>query len=60
MVLGNSFALLRNLANDLDVVRRILIAAAGFGTGSLICLAGALAPIQRLKKLEPLVAIKEE
>lgn len=60
MVLGNSFALLRNLANDLDVVRRILIAAAGFGMGSLICLAGALAPIQRLKKLEPLVAIKEE
>lgn len=60
MVLGNSFTMLRNLSNDLDAVMRLSIAAAGFGIGSLICLAGALAPIQRLKKLEPLVAIKEE
>jgi putative ABC transport system permease protein len=60
LVLGNSFTMLRNLSNDLNAVMRLSIAAAGFGIGSVICLAGALAPIQRLKKLEPLVAIKEE
>jgi len=60
MALGNSFSLLRNLSNDLETATRLFIAAAGFGIGGVICLAGALAPIRRLKGLEPLVAIKEE
>lgn len=60
VVLGNSFSILRNLSNDLAASMRFAIGAASFAVGSIICFAGALAPVQRLKKLEPLVAIKEE
>lgn len=60
VVLGNSFSILRNLPNDLSLIERAVIALAGFGMGALICLGGALSPIQRIKKLEPLVVIKAE
>lgn len=60
VVLGNSFSILRNLPNALTLVERALIALAGFGMGALICLGGALSPVQRIKKLEPLVVIKAE
>ncbi|HWR73384.1 MAG TPA: FtsX-like permease family protein [Nitrospirota bacterium] len=60
VVLGNSFSILRNLPNDLSFIERAVIALSGFGMGALICLGGALSPIQRIKKLEPLVVIKAE
>lgn len=55
-----NFMLLKSVATDLTVPDRLLIALLSFVAGTLICVAGALSPIQRLKKLEPLLAIKEE
>jgi ABC-type antimicrobial peptide transport system permease subunit len=37
-----------------------VIAAVSFLGGTVICVLGALAPIQRLKKMEPLMVIKAE
>lgn len=59
-MLSNSFTILRNLSNDIQVIDRILISGICLLAGTAICIAGALSPIQRIKKLEPLLAIKEE
>ncbi len=59
-LMGKSFAVLKNLSGDLGVVERVAIALVSFTAGIGICVAGALSPIQRIKRLEPLVAIKEE
>jgi hypothetical protein len=42
------------------MLTRVAIAVTGllFGTG--ICILGALSPLQRLKKLDPLLVIKQE
>jgi putative ABC transport system permease protein len=60
LVMAQSFSILRNLPVDLSVAARAAIAGTGllFGTG--ICALGALFPIRRLKKLEPLFVIKQE
>lgn len=60
VLLAKNFSILKNLPIDISLLSRMLIAAAGllFGTG--ICVLGALSPLQRLKKLEPLLAIKQE
>jgi len=60
VVLAKNFSILKNLPIDISMLQRLLIAAAGllFGTG--ICITGALSPLQHLKKLEPLIAIKQE
>jgi putative ABC transport system permease protein len=60
VMMAKSFSILKNLPVDLTVLTRVVIAAAGllFGTG--ICVLGALSPVQRLKKLEPLLVIKAE
>jgi len=60
LVMAKSFFILKNLPVDLNMVTRAAIAVAGllFGTG--ICVLGALSPLQRLKKLEPLLVIKQE
>ena len=57
VLLAKNFSILKNLPIDIGLLSRMLIAAAGllFGTG--ICVLGALSPLQRLKKLEPLIAI---
>lgn len=57
VMLAKNFSILKNLPIDIGMLSRLLIAAAGllFGTG--ICILGALSPLQRLKKLEPLIAI---
>lgn len=57
---AQSFSILKNLPVDLSAITRTAIALAGllFGTG--ICVLGALSPVQRLKKLEPLLVIKQE
>jgi len=60
LTLGNSFGLLRNLASDLSILDRAGIAIVGSLIGTLICLVGALSPIQRMKRLEPLIVIKSE
>jgi putative ABC transport system permease protein len=58
--MAQSFSILKNLPVDLTLFTRMVIAVAGllFGTG--ICVLGALSPVQRLKKLEPLLVIKQE
>ncbi|HCC54682.1 MAG TPA: hypothetical protein DEQ20_07135 [Desulfobulbaceae bacterium] len=60
VLLAKNFSILKNLPIDIGLLSRMLIAAAGllFGTG--ICVIGALSPLNRLKKLEPLIAIKQE
>jgi putative ABC transport system permease protein len=60
LIMAQSFSILKNLPVDLTTFTRTVIAFAGllFGTG--ICVLGALSPVQRLKKLEPLLVIKQE
>jgi putative ABC transport system permease protein len=60
LIMAKSFSILKNLPVDLSLPARAAVAAAGllFGTG--ICALGALFPIRRLKKLEPLLVIKQE
>jgi putative ABC transport system permease protein len=60
LLLAKSFFILKNPAADLSVLERILISLSGFAIGTGICVIGALSPLQRLKKLEPLVVIKGE
>lgn len=60
LALANSFSILKNLPIELGFGARAAIGIFGllFGTG--ICALGALFPIRRLKKLEPLFVIKQE
>ncbi len=60
LLLAKSFIILKNLSNDLSVAERISIGILSLFAGTGICVVGALLPIQRIKKLEPLLAIKEE
>ncbi|MBI5740964.1 MAG: ABC transporter permease [Nitrospirae bacterium] len=58
VLLAKSFTLFKNLPVDLTVWDRLILGAAGFAAGTGICITGALAPIQRIKKMEPLFVIK--
>ncbi len=60
LLLAKSFTIMKNLSNDLSIIDRIVIGIISLIGGTGICVAGALSPIQRIKKLEPLLAIKEE
>ena len=59
-VLVKGFTIVKQLSTDLSLTERIVIAAASFVGGTAICLLGALGPIHRLKKMEPLMVIKTE
>ncbi|MBU0728274.1 MAG: ABC transporter permease [Proteobacteria bacterium] len=58
--LGESFSLVKNISANLSVIQQILIAILGLIIGTGICITGAMLPINRIKKMEPLLAIKEE
>ncbi len=58
--MGESFSLIRNVSGGIGPIEQAVIAVVGFVMGSGICVAGALLPINRIKKLEPLLVIKEE
>jgi putative ABC transport system permease protein len=58
--LAKGFKLLKNISATLTALQQTEIAIAGLLIGTIICIAGALMPINRIKKLEPLLAIKEE
>lgn len=60
LLLGKSFIMLKNLSTDLSVPERIYIALISFVFGASVCILGALSPVQRVKKMEPLVVIKGE
>jgi putative ABC transport system permease protein len=53
------FILLRDLSATLTVVERIEIGFMGLLVGTGICVLGALSSIMRIKKLDPLTALKE-
>jgi putative ABC transport system permease protein len=58
--LANSFTLIKNISANLNWLQQIVIAMVNIVFGTIICVAGALLPINRIKKMEPLMAIKEE
>lgn len=60
ILLTKSFTMMKNLSSELTLIEYTFINLIGLITGSSICIAGALMPINRIKKLEPLLAIKEE
>jgi putative ABC transport system permease protein len=59
-LLADSFTLIKSISAGLRLPTQIAIAIAGVAFGSGICVAGAMLPINRIKKLEPLLAIKED
>lgn len=59
-VLVQGFSIVKQLSSDLSAVERLVIAFASFIGGTAICVLGALGPIHRLKKMEPLMVIKTE
>lgn len=58
--LSKEFSIMKNLAVDLSLSDRVLIGLSGLVIGTAVCVIGALSPVQRLKKMEPLVVIKGE
>lgn len=59
-VLSRGFTIVKQLSTELSMSEQAVIAAVSFLGGTVICVLGALAPIQRLKKMEPLMVIKAE
>ena len=60
MVLVKNFTLIKGLSADLAISERMIISGICLFGGCAICLCGALLPVNRIKKLEPLLAIKGE
>lgn len=58
--LAGSFSLVKSISASLSITARSIIALVGLGIGLVICITGAMLPINRIKKLEPLLVIKEE
>jgi len=59
-VLSKGFTIVKQLSTELSLGEQAVIAAVSFLGGTVICVLGALAPIQRLKKMEPLLVIKAD
>jgi len=59
-LLAGSFSLLKNISAGLTGVQQVTIATVGLVIGTAICVTGAMMPINRIKKMEPLLVIKEE
>ena len=59
-LLAGSFSLLKNISAGLTGGQQAIIALLGLLIGVGICITGAMMPINRIKKLEPLLVIKEE
>lgn len=60
VLLAKNFMLLKNVSADLGIWERSIIALCSLVAGTGICVIGALSPISRLKKMEPLLAIRKE
>ncbi|MHB8881276.1 MAG: ABC transporter permease [Thermodesulfovibrionales bacterium] len=58
--LTKGFILLKKVSTDLGLVERSVIALVSLAAGTGICVIGALSPVRRLKKMEPLLAIRKE
>ncbi len=59
LTLSKIFTLLRDMAATLTLVERIEVSLLGLAVGVGICVVGALSSIIRIKRLEPLTALKE-
>ncbi len=59
MTLSSIFSLIRDMSVTLTVLERLEVSLLGLLGGSAICLVGALSSIIRIKRLEPLSALKE-
>ena len=59
-LLAGTFSLLKNISAGLTGGQQIIIALIGLLIGTAICITGAMMPINRIKKMEPLLVIKEE
>jgi putative ABC transport system permease protein len=60
LILAKSFSIIKHLSAELNLLERSIITLSGFVIGTAVCIIGALLPVQRLKKLEPLIVIKGE
>jgi putative ABC transport system permease protein len=60
VLLTGSFSLLKNISAGLTGSQQTVIALVGLLIGTSICVTGAMMPINRIKKMEPLLVIKEE
>lgn len=58
--LSRSFTILKDIAASLSLIQHAVIAIAGLLVGFAVCVVGAMLPVNRIKKLEPLLAIKKE
>ena len=58
LLLASGFTILANARVELGVLERLGIGAAGLLAGTAVCLVGALAPIRRTRRTEPLVVLK--
>lgn len=56
--LARGFAILRNVSIELSLVERVGVGAAGLVVGIAVCIVGALAPIRRAGRTEPLTVLK--
>ena len=59
-LLAGSFSLLKNISAGLTGGQQTVIGLVGLLIGTSICVTGAMMPINRIKKMEPLLVIKEE
>jgi putative ABC transport system permease protein len=60
VLLAKHFMLLKNVSADLGLAERLIIAFYSVAARTGICVLGAMSPIRRLKKMEPLLAIRRE
>jgi putative ABC transport system permease protein len=60
VALGGGFAILRNVSADLGPAERGAIALAGLVAGPGVCVVGALLPILRTRRTEPIAVLKGE
>lgn len=60
VALARGFALLANVSADLGLAERAAVGAAGLLAGTAVCVVGALAPIRRTRRTEPLLVLKGE
>jgi len=58
VVLVRGFAILKHVSTDLGVADRLGVAVSGLAIGTAICVVGALSPIRRTRRTEPLVVLK--
>ena len=58
--LSRSFTIIKDISASLSLGQHIVIALTGLLVGFIVCVVGAMMPVNRIKKREPLLAIKEE